>query len=174
MALFVLSLCPFDISVGVGVFVIGLGQISSFLSSYLLIWTRYLLCMKKYNDVIRLWHFLHIGKPEHAFGNWKNYNVDIMRPYFVSISYVNQCRLPFWLNIMENYKCPYCKEINKTFMYAIHHATTYHQEQEIDILTKTNNEDHKYHHLRFIVTLRNIFKSGKTRKHKTLKQNTFT
>ena len=28
----VLSLCPFDISVGVGAFVIGLGQISSFLS----------------------------------------------------------------------------------------------------------------------------------------------
>ena len=35
MALFVLSLCPFDISVGVGAFVIGLGQISSFLSVYL-------------------------------------------------------------------------------------------------------------------------------------------
>ena len=33
VALFVLSLCPFDISVGVGAFVIGLGQISSFLSS---------------------------------------------------------------------------------------------------------------------------------------------
>ena len=32
MALFVLSLCPFYISVGVGAFVIGLGQISSFLS----------------------------------------------------------------------------------------------------------------------------------------------
>ena len=31
MALFVLSLCPFDISVGVGASVIGLGQISSFL-----------------------------------------------------------------------------------------------------------------------------------------------
>ena len=30
MALFVLSLCPFDISVGVGAFVIGLSQISSF------------------------------------------------------------------------------------------------------------------------------------------------
>ena len=38
MALFVLSLCPFDISVGVGAFVIGLSQISSFfscISSYL-------------------------------------------------------------------------------------------------------------------------------------------
>ena len=33
VALFVLSLCPFDISVGVGAFVIGLGQIS-FLSLY--------------------------------------------------------------------------------------------------------------------------------------------
>ena len=32
VALFVLSLCPFDISVVVGAFVIGLGQISSFLS----------------------------------------------------------------------------------------------------------------------------------------------
>ena len=29
---FVLSLCPFDISVGIGVFVIGLSQISSFFS----------------------------------------------------------------------------------------------------------------------------------------------
>ena len=35
VALFVLSLCPFDISVGVGAFVIGLGQISSFLSEWL-------------------------------------------------------------------------------------------------------------------------------------------
>ena len=36
MALFVLSLCPFDISVGIGAFVIGLGQISSFLSFILI------------------------------------------------------------------------------------------------------------------------------------------
>ena len=34
VALFVLSLCPFDISVGVGAFVTGLGQISSFLSLF--------------------------------------------------------------------------------------------------------------------------------------------
>ena len=34
MALFVLSHCPFDISVGVGAFVIGLSQISSFFSWY--------------------------------------------------------------------------------------------------------------------------------------------
>ena len=34
MALFVLSICPFDISVGVGAYVIGLSQISSFLSLY--------------------------------------------------------------------------------------------------------------------------------------------
>ena len=33
MALFVLSLCPFDTSVGVGAFVIGLSQISSFFST---------------------------------------------------------------------------------------------------------------------------------------------
>ena len=40
VALFVLSLCPFDISVGVGAFVIGLSQISSFLSlRYMLIQT---------------------------------------------------------------------------------------------------------------------------------------
>ena len=32
-ALFVLSLCPFDISAGVGDFVIGLSQISSFFSN---------------------------------------------------------------------------------------------------------------------------------------------
>ena len=32
VALFMMSLCPFDISVGVGAFVKGLGQISSFLS----------------------------------------------------------------------------------------------------------------------------------------------
>ena len=32
VALFVLLLCPFDISAGIGAFVIGLGQISSFLS----------------------------------------------------------------------------------------------------------------------------------------------
>ena len=32
VALFVLSFCPFDISVGLGAFVIRLGQISSFLS----------------------------------------------------------------------------------------------------------------------------------------------
>ena len=36
MALFVLSLCPFDISVGVGAFVIGLSQISSFFFEHLL------------------------------------------------------------------------------------------------------------------------------------------
>ena len=35
MALFVLSLCPFDISAGVGAFVIGLSQISSFSSIYI-------------------------------------------------------------------------------------------------------------------------------------------
>ena len=34
VAFFVLSLCPFDISVGVGAFVIGLSQISSFFSCY--------------------------------------------------------------------------------------------------------------------------------------------
>ena len=34
VALFVFSLCPFDISVGLGAFVIGLSQISSFFSSF--------------------------------------------------------------------------------------------------------------------------------------------
>ena len=44
VALFVLSLCPIDISVGVGAFVIGLGQIFSFLSSYI------------YNKTFQIWH----------------------------------------------------------------------------------------------------------------------
>ena len=34
VALFVLSFCPFDISVGVGAFVIGLSQITSFFSKH--------------------------------------------------------------------------------------------------------------------------------------------
>ena len=38
MALFVLSLCPFDISIGVGAFVIGLSQISSFFTKSDLKW----------------------------------------------------------------------------------------------------------------------------------------
>ena len=37
VALFVLSLCPFDFSAGVGAFVIGLSQISSFFSYKLLL-----------------------------------------------------------------------------------------------------------------------------------------
>ena len=44
VALFVLSLCPFDISVGVGAFVIGLGQISSFLSSHRLSLLSFAFC----------------------------------------------------------------------------------------------------------------------------------
>ena len=35
VVLFVLSICPFDISVGVAAFLIGLGQISSFLSLHI-------------------------------------------------------------------------------------------------------------------------------------------
>ena len=49
MALFVLSLCPFDISVGVGAFVIGLSQISSFLS----------LCNKIDGETCRLGNIRH-------------------------------------------------------------------------------------------------------------------
>ena len=46
VALFVLSLCPFDISVGVGDFVIGLSQISSFLSlEIIVIYIRVLLTL---------------------------------------------------------------------------------------------------------------------------------
>ena len=45
VALFVLSLCPFDISVGVVAFVIGLGQISSFLS----------LLQNRFMDVYKTW-----------------------------------------------------------------------------------------------------------------------
>ena len=49
VALFVLSLCPFDISVGVGVFVIGLSQISSFFTKlkFQLILTRKMLMLSK-------------------------------------------------------------------------------------------------------------------------------
>ena len=50
MALFVLSLCPFDISVGIGAFVIGLGQISSFLS------------------------LIIVRTISHEFGEWRFYN----------------------------------------------------------------------------------------------------
>ena len=60
---------------------------------------------------------------------------------------------------MENYKCPHCKDINETFTDAINHSITYHPEEELDILT--NNDDNKYHHLRFKVIPRNIFKAGK-------------
>ena len=91
--------------------------------------------------------FFHIGKLEHVFGNCKNYNVDNIRPDFVFISYVNQCRLPFRVKHHGKIQIPPCTEINKTFMDAMHRATTYHPEQQIDILTKTNNDDHKCHHL---------------------------
>ena len=48
VALFVLSLCPFDISAGVGAFVIGLSQISSsFLLSALTL-TGFLYCISLY------------------------------------------------------------------------------------------------------------------------------
>ena len=54
VALFVLSLCPFDISVGVGAFVIGLGQISSFLSCHnkctYVIWKPYLFWLRSYGQ----------------------------------------------------------------------------------------------------------------------------
>ena len=42
VALFLLSFCPFDISVGVGAFVIGLSQISSFFSW----WIKYTPCLQ--------------------------------------------------------------------------------------------------------------------------------
>ena len=40
VALFMLSLCPFDISVGVWAFVIGLSQISSFFSVTTRVWNK--------------------------------------------------------------------------------------------------------------------------------------
>ena len=46
VALFVLSLCPFDISVGVGAFVIGLSQISSFFSQWLTFRSSYLVVIR--------------------------------------------------------------------------------------------------------------------------------
>ena len=56
MALFVLSLCPFYISVCVGAFVIGLSQISSFLSVYaykyfFIIWRDWVTCIRKYRNI---------------------------------------------------------------------------------------------------------------------------
>ena len=42
VALFVLSLCPFDISVGIGAFVIGLSQISSPFLLYKKTWSKFL------------------------------------------------------------------------------------------------------------------------------------
>ena len=57
LALFVLSLCPFDISVGVGAFVIGLGQIFSFLSLHVSVQTFLLFfahCSE--NRVFELFH----------------------------------------------------------------------------------------------------------------------
>ena len=41
MALFVLSLCPYDISVGVWAFVMGLSQISSVFSHYFIVTSNY-------------------------------------------------------------------------------------------------------------------------------------
>ena len=59
MALFVLSLCPFDISVGEGAFVIGLGQISSFLSQSYMHELRgadldSYICVTKFNSVSQM------------------------------------------------------------------------------------------------------------------------
>ena len=50
VALFVLSLCPFDIFAGVGAFVVGLSQISSFFSSHLYTqtWASRLCCFTNY------------------------------------------------------------------------------------------------------------------------------
>ena len=57
VALFVLSLCPFDISVGVGAFVIGLGQISSF-TFMLLIW-QYRNSFRKHGAISDVsWHVI--------------------------------------------------------------------------------------------------------------------
>ena len=52
VAVFVLSLCPFDISVGVGAIVIGLSQISSFLFFYFCLITLhdYIPCQYQQDD----------------------------------------------------------------------------------------------------------------------------
>ena len=48
-------------------------------------------------------------------------------------------------------------------MDVIHHATTYHPEQQIDILTKINNKDHKYHHLIRGLSVKFVDTANKTR-----------
>ena len=71
MALFVLSLCPFDISVGVGAFVIGLGQISSFLSLCIYLgegrgFTNTCICMGTHSIsyITDLWILTKFGRDE--------------------------------------------------------------------------------------------------------------
>ena len=78
MALFLLSLCPFDISVDVGSFVIGLDQISSYLSLHFChncslchvelvakfltrVSSQVLLCL--FPRVLWMWHFLYSVGP---------------------------------------------------------------------------------------------------------------
>ena len=73
VALFVLSLCPFDISVGVGAFVIGLSQISSFFSGYGCIKRDktdniVLILMKFYTLVVKILFKHKINKVLYFFG----------------------------------------------------------------------------------------------------------
>ena len=61
VALFVLSLCPFDISVCVGAFVIGLGQISSFLSLlFILVHLLHYILKRNHFGMTIVWIFVKI------------------------------------------------------------------------------------------------------------------
>ena len=65
VALFVLSLCPFDISVGVGAFVIGLSQISSFYSCSKLIILAFVWCSDLFPLLSTFWCVMVIVKLLH-------------------------------------------------------------------------------------------------------------
>ena len=90
MALFVLSLCPFDISVGIGAFVIGLGQISSFLS-----WEEVenVICTLTYDRQSKITILLcHLSLRVFTFRSW--------------LDFVMCCSsiLAFWITILKLFK----------------------------------------------------------------------
>ena len=72
VALSLLILCPFDISVGEGAFVIGLSQISSFFSWYTIIIITIYVCVPHFNDLSALvgcWSSVSIRRIIYKFLN---------------------------------------------------------------------------------------------------------
>ena len=72
VALFVLSLCLFDIPVGVGAFVIGLSQISSFFSKYVNSHVVYGVSDPRYDNHTRSLHIMEYGKSCTSVKNVQN------------------------------------------------------------------------------------------------------